>query len=72
MKALVIGATGAVGKDLVELLLKDGSFERVDVFVRREVKVPSSKLVPPVPVSPSKPSGTVPGPTFRRGSGRRR
>jgi len=49
MKALVIGATGAVGKDLVEQLLKDGSFERVDVFVRREVKVPSSKLVPPVP-----------------------
>ena len=48
MKALVIGATGAVGKDLVELLLKDGSFERVDVFVRREVKVPSSKLVPHV------------------------
>lgn len=45
MKALVIGATGAVGKDLVEQLLKDESFERVDVFVRREVKVPSSKLV---------------------------
>ena len=46
MKALVIGATGAVGKDLVEQLLKDESVERVDVFVRREVKVPSSKLVP--------------------------
>lgn len=45
MKALVIGATGAVGKDLVEQLLKDESFERVDVFARREVKVPSSKLV---------------------------
>lgn len=48
MKALVLGATGAVGKDLVEQLLKDESFERVDVFVRREVKVPSSKLVPHV------------------------
>ena len=48
MKALVIGATGAVGKDLVEQLLKDESFERVDVFVRREVKVPFSKLVPHV------------------------
>ena len=45
MKALVIGATGAVGKDLVEQLLKDESFERVDVFVRREVKVSSPKLV---------------------------
>ena len=45
MKALVIGATGAVGKDLVGQLLKDDSFDRVDVFVRREVKVSSPKLV---------------------------
>ena len=35
MKALVIGATGAVGKDLVDLLLKEDSFESVSVFVRR-------------------------------------
>ena len=48
MKALVIGATGAVGKDLVEQLLKDDTFERVDVFVRREVPLLSSKLVPHV------------------------
>ncbi len=48
MKALVIGATGAVGKDLVGQLLKDDSFDRVDVFVRREVKVSSPKLVPHV------------------------
>ncbi len=48
MKALVIGATGAVGKDLVEQLLKDDSFESVDVFVRREVPVNSEKLVPNV------------------------
>lgn len=48
MKALVIGATGAVGKDLVELLLKDDAFDRVDVFVRREIPLLSSKLVPHV------------------------
>ena len=48
MKALVIGATGAVGTDLVQQLLADSSFERVDVFVRREVPIPSSKLVPHV------------------------
>ncbi|MBQ9713073.1 MAG: NAD(P)H-binding protein [Bacteroidales bacterium] len=48
MKALVIGATGAVGKDLVEQLLEDSSFERVDVFVRREIPIPSAKLVPHV------------------------
>lgn len=44
MKALVIGATGAVGKDLVQQLLADDSFERVDIFVRREVKLSSAKL----------------------------
>lgn len=44
MKALVIGATGAVGKDLVRQLLADESFERVDIFVRRDVKLSSAKL----------------------------
>ncbi len=45
MKALVLGATGAIGKDLVEQLLIDDTFDRVDIFVRREVKIPSAKLV---------------------------
>jgi uncharacterized protein YbjT (DUF2867 family) len=45
MKALVLGATGAIGKDLVEQLLQDDTFDRVDIFVRREVKIPSAKLV---------------------------
>ena len=45
MKALVLGATGAIGKDLVDLLLKDNSVERVDIFVRREVSISSEKLV---------------------------
>lgn len=44
MKALVIGATGAVGKDLVQQLLADEAFERVDIFVRREVPIPAEKL----------------------------
>ena len=45
MKALVIGATGAVGKDLVQQLIEDNSVERIDIFVRREVMIPSAKLV---------------------------
>ena len=45
MKALVLGATGAIGKDLVEQLIHDDTFDRVDIFVRREVKIPSAKLV---------------------------
>lgn len=45
MKALVIGATGAVGKDLTEQLLADERFDRVDIFVRRIVDIKSDKLV---------------------------
>lgn len=48
MKALVLGATGAVGKDLVSQLLADDDFESVDVFVRREIPASSPKLVPHV------------------------
>ena len=44
MEALVIGATGAVGKDLVDQLLKDDSFERVTVFVRRPLALENPKL----------------------------
>ena len=43
-KALVIGATGAVGRDLVEQLLKDDAFECVAVFVRRPLAVENPKL----------------------------
>ena len=44
MTALVIGATGAVGKDLVDLLLKDDSFESVSVFVRRPLGIENPRL----------------------------
>lgn len=44
MHALLIGATGATGKDLLNILLKDETFERVDVFVRRQVNVQHQKL----------------------------
>ena len=35
MKALVIGATGATGKDLVNILLNDTDYTEVVIFVRR-------------------------------------
>ena len=44
MKALVIGATGATGKELLDVLLSDGEFKQVDVFVRRELSIKSDKL----------------------------
>lgn len=44
MKAILIGATGATGKDLLQLLLKDDSFTQVDIFVRRKLEINHNKL----------------------------
>jgi uncharacterized protein YbjT (DUF2867 family) len=44
MKALVIGATGATGKDLVHQLLNDKEFDEVDIFVRKPVDIQNNKL----------------------------
>ncbi len=44
MKAIIIGATGATGSDLLELLLKDNDYEQIDVFVRREINFTHPKL----------------------------
>ena len=43
-KALVIGATGAVGRDLIDQLLQDDAFESVVAFVRRPLTVENPKL----------------------------
>lgn len=44
MKAIILGATGAVGRDLTQLLLEDSDIEQVDVFVRRKPDFTSDKL----------------------------
>ena len=44
MKALVIGATGATGKDLVQQLLNDKDFEEVNIFVRKPLNLQNDKL----------------------------
>ncbi|MBM7651130.1 NAD(P)H-binding protein [Neobacillus cucumis] len=44
MHALLIGATGATGKDLLNLLLKDDSIHQVDIFVRRDLAIQHKKL----------------------------
>lgn len=44
MKALVIGATGATGKDLVSQLLTDKGYDEVNVFVRLPLAVENPKL----------------------------
>ncbi len=44
MKALVIGATGATGKELVQLLLESADYSEVSIFVRRSTGKSHPKL----------------------------
>ena len=44
MKALIIGATGATGKDLVTLLLNDDAYTEVHCFVRKPISITHPKL----------------------------
>ena len=45
MHALVLGATGATGQELVNLLLNDSYFSKVSVFVRRPMIIKHEKLI---------------------------
>mgnify|MGYP006324879709 CR=1 FL=1 len=44
MKALIIGATGATGKGLVQILLNDPDYTAVVIFVRRSSAITHRKL----------------------------
>jgi uncharacterized protein YbjT (DUF2867 family) len=44
LTALVIGATGATGKELVNQLLEDSNYSEVKIFVRKKSKVIHPKL----------------------------
>jgi len=44
LHALVLGATGATGKELVKLLLEDSNFSQVSLFIRRTIDVDHEKL----------------------------
>ena len=44
LKAIIIGATGATGQEIVSQLLEDGSFDSVSIFVRKDPKITHSKL----------------------------
>lgn len=45
MKALIIGATGATGKDLVNVLLQDPDYTAIVIFVRRPSGMAHPKLM---------------------------
>ncbi|MFV0637262.1 NAD(P)H-binding protein [Mitsuokella sp.] len=44
MKAIVVGATGAVGRDLVQVLCSDPRYTEVRTFARRELGIEHKKL----------------------------
>ena len=44
LKALVIGATGATGRELVNLLINDEEFDQVSIFVRKAPELDHEKL----------------------------
>ena len=44
LDALVIGATGATGQEIVSLLLEDDSFSSVSIFVRKDPNITHTKL----------------------------
>lgn len=44
MKAIVIGATGATGKELVQLLINDQTFQQITVLVRKKTFENHTKL----------------------------
>lgn len=46
MKAIVVGATGAVGRDLVEVLCNDPRYTEVRTFTRRELGIENPKIRP--------------------------
>jgi len=43
--ALLIGATGLVGNELLQLLLKDNSFSSIKIFVRKKAEIKHAKLI---------------------------
>ena len=44
LKAIVLGATGATGQELVKLLLNDSNFSKVTIFARKKPKIKHDKL----------------------------
>ena len=45
LHALVLGATGATGRELVKLLIDDSNFNKVSIFARVAPKIKNEKLV---------------------------
>ncbi|OAQ39176.1 nucleoside-diphosphate sugar epimerase [Pedobacter psychrophilus] len=45
LKAIVLGASGLIGSNLLSIILSDDNYEEVIVFVRKKLTLKSSKLI---------------------------
>ena len=45
MHALILGATGSTGQELLKLLLEDSSFSKVSIYVRKKPSIKHQKLI---------------------------
>ena len=45
LHAMVLGATGATGQEIVSLLLKDDAYSKVSIFVRSKPNIQHNKLM---------------------------
>ena len=45
LHALILGATGSTGQELLKLLLEDSSFSKVSIFVRKKPPIKHQKLM---------------------------
>ena len=45
LHALILGATGSTGQELLKLLLEDSSFSKVSIFVRKKPPIKHQKLL---------------------------
>ena len=45
LHAMVLGATGATGQEIVRLLLKDDAYSKVSIFVRSKTNIQHNKLI---------------------------
>ena len=60
MRAIILGATGAIGKDLVQELINDDTIEQIAIFVRRDPGINNEKVTTHIETSTSRMSGDSP------------
>ena len=45
LHAIILGATGATGQEILKLVLNNSNFSKITVFVRRNISIKHDKLI---------------------------